>query len=148
MIGRIEKTSILVAGLMLVGSVLSVFPTPSWWMEIDRLNIHDSAGGPIIIDYDRAIKRDFTGKWRVEVWREQRGEWSSWCAAEGTPQEYRPEAVLPRPVTLEWLAYTQPRCYTLPAGTYRVELSIDINPGGFWARDVSAQSNAFLVSDV
>ena len=142
---RFEKWAIAVASAGALFAFLSVFPMPSWWMRIDRLDVHDSAEGqPIIVGYDRTISRDFDGKWRVSIWRSLRGEWSSYCTAEGV-QFYRSDSVLPEPVTLEWLAYTRPRCYTLPKGVYQVAVHIEINPDGFWHRTVDSDRDTFEV---
>ena len=143
---RFEKIAIAFAVIVALISFMAVFPMPSWWFEIQQFQVRDAvAGQRIILDYQRKIWRDFTGEWRVQIWRSERGEWSSYCTANGGPHGYRADSVLPDPVTLEWLAYTQPRCYQLPKGTYYAALHITVNADGYMQRAVEAKSTAFEV---
>ena len=143
---KLEKWAIGIAATVAAVSLFAVFPLPSWWFEINRFRVMDAqAGQPIIVDYDRTIWRNFEGQWRVEVWRDQRANWVSHCVANGGPQEYRTDTVLPDPVTMDWLAYTEPRCFNLPQGTYKVSVQITVNPGGFWSRTVQAVSPPLVI---
>jgi hypothetical protein len=114
--------------------------------EISRFEVRDAAPYTApMMEYDRTIHRDFRGNWGVYIWRLEGAEWSSYCEATGGPRPYRADASLPAQRDLEWLTDGDARCYRLPVGIYKATLHIDINPGGFWARDVTVESPAFEV---
>lgn len=146
MSGRIEIGAMAIAGVMAGAAVLAVFPPPSWWLELNSLTVRDSkAGQPAHIVYDRTIHRDFKGRWQVDIRKSERGLWVSWCTTPLWDQPYKAGAPLPENRTLEWLAWTEVRCYDLPPGTYQATVHIEVNPGGFWTRDAMVTSPPFEV---
>lgn len=103
----------------------------SYWFEVNRFEVADAAEGePIIIEYDRTIAWHFWADWRVEVTRINGSGVSQACSTVWQREDYDPEETLPDPVTLAWFAYTDPKCFNLPPGDYRVTATWFINPIG------------------
>ena len=144
---RFEVVSIACGLLVAAFAFMAIFPFPSWWMEIHRLAVQ-SPSAPYVapaIDYERTIHRDFRGSWDLHVWRLEGAEWSAWRDCSGGSRPYRRDAVLPVAPDLEWLANGDRQCWALPPGLYKLTLTIHINPGGFWSRDVQVETEAFEV---
>jgi hypothetical protein len=124
-------------GLSVIAVILAVvaflFITPaSFWFQVARLDVHDGATSEgLTVDLDRIIRREFEGQWRIDVRREVGADQWEWvCATDWQAQHYVPDAVLPIPVTLEWLAYNDPRCFELDTpGNYSVDVFWEIWPG-------------------
>jgi len=114
------------------------FIAPAYhWLKVDRVEVLSSVEGqPILMEYQREIRRPFVGDWRVKVWRVEGQEVTPVCTTPISRENYKPGTKLPDPVTLEWFAYTDPDCYQLPAGDYQMEVVWDVNPGSFWERTV------------
>jgi len=110
--------------------VAFLFLTPSsLWFKVHELDVKSaSTWEGVEIDFERTIHRNFDGEWQVDVRRKSEDGWESVCTTAWQPQEYRKDAVLPVPVTLEWLAYVEPACYELPQGFYEVTVVWRINP--------------------
>lgn len=121
----------------------------SYWIEVNRFEVADAAEGePVIIDYDRTIARYFWADWRVEVTRFDAGEISQVCSTVWQREDYEPDNKLPIPVDLEWLAYTDPKCFKLPPGDYRVTATWFINPLGlrrFFLGRTESASDTFTI---
>lgn len=128
-----------VAGASLIAAlVMMQFIFPAWhWLWVDKLNVLTARENePVPVEYDRKINMDFTGDWRVKVWRVESDGLLPVCASPDKAESYRTTAKLPAKVTLEWLAYTDPNCYKLEPGDYEIEVVWNINPGSFWERTV------------
>jgi len=118
--------------------------TPAFWMRLGPMEVRDTRlGQPVPIQYDREFRRDFLGSWVVAIWRQNRGEWMAWCAAEGS---WPYKASIPATdVDLEWLVSGDVRCSHLPPGQYRIEVAVTANPGTLISRTETVMSNAFEV---
>jgi hypothetical protein len=143
-------------GLSVIGVILAVvaflFVTPaSFWFQVSRLDVLDAPSHEgLTVDLDRTIRREFDGKWRVDV-RRQVGpdQWEWVCATDWQPQHYVPGAVLPVPVTLEWLAYTDPRCFELDEpGTYSVSVFWEIWPDSWLFKRKIRRTDTFTILGV
>ncbi len=143
---RLERIGIAVFAALLAVSVVVLVAFPAgWWMQIHSLSIRDARlGEPIILDYNRSIRRNFQGEWRVEVWRADRGMWHAYCNSQGA-HGYRANATIPAVTTLEWFVDGKDRCFRLPEGSYKVVVRIDINPDGLLDRSVEYETPAFEV---
>lgn len=130
--------------LFLVGiGAVHLWPT-SWWLQVNTFTIPTAkAGQPIEVLLDRRIKRPFFAEWSVVVQRWQGNGWVIKCEAHGS-NNYRVDAVLPTPVTLDW--WTGSACPTLPAGRYFVDTNWIIR-GGIILPDkiVTLASNVFEI---
>ena len=117
----------------------------SWWLRVDSLTVLDARPGvaPTII-VDRTIRRDFRADWVVTVMRQGAQGFYSFCSARGE-NDYRPDAVLPDVVDLDW--WTGPSRCSLPVGTYFLRTLWTIHPPGLPAKEVRAQSNVFRVRE-
>lgn len=143
---KTEFVGLFIAFGVAVWSTLMAVPPVSWWLVVDHITVNDGvAGQPITMDVDRTINRTFEGEWRVEVRRMERGAWESYCTTSTKRQTYEADAALPDPVTLEWWAWTEPRCYSLPEGTYRITTVWTINPGRMVERDLSFTTEPFII---
>lgn len=124
-------------GLSVIGVILAVvaflFITPaSFWFQVSQLDVRDANNSSeLTVDFDRTIRREFEGQWRIDVRREvDINKWEWVCATDWHPQHYVPGAVLPIPVTLEWLAQDNPRCFDLQKpGNYSIDVFWEIWPG-------------------
>lgn len=141
---RIEAIGATCAALAMAVFFALLVVTPALWLDLRSLQIMDAkAGQPVLIEYDRAFSRDFTGEWAVAIWTMDRGEWASYCYADGawpyrigTPTKKR---------DLAWLVDGDERCTNLPPGIYQAEVTVTANPGTVLARSESVMSNAFEV---
>ena len=115
---------------LLAGYVAIHFLLPTdFWFTVNRFDVRDTIEGePILVDYDRTIKRPYTADWRIRVRRDTGAGYEQVCSSNTHRQEYDPDNRLPDPVTLEWLAFTDPDCYDLPPGDYSITVTWDINP--------------------
>jgi len=134
--------------ILIMAAVAFLFMTPAtFWLRVDRFDVQDaSRWQDITVDLDRTISRDFTGAWRADV-REVTNEGTVIvCGSPWQANEYRADAALPVPVTLEWLIYTDPRCYQLThPGRYEVTIYWIINPGNLILRRELSRSDRFVI---
>ena len=103
-------------------------------------------GKPVEMVVDRTIHAEFSADWFVRV-RDYQSK-QVVCEATGGGQ-YLPDAEMPSPVTLEWWAYTEPRCAgpNLQPGTYVVETTWRVDPPDprLPVVSLSVRSNPFQV---
>jgi len=126
---RDEKLGVPLAVILCLIVALRFLTPATFWFRPLAFDVQDGAvGAEIVVTYDRVIRRDFIGEWFVSVRREGKSGWEAYCTTPITRQDYRDDSVLPDPVTLEWLSWTEPRCHKLPAGTYEVAAHWRINP--------------------
>lgn len=141
-----ERLGVPLVFLLCALAGFMLFWPASRYLAIDTFDVQDAVVGQVPeVSYDRRIVRDFDGRWQVSMWRN--GE--SWCAA-GNERRYDTDALLPRPVTLDWLTYTDPRCYeALPPGDYEIYLVIWINTSSswLWQREVRRSDTFSVLAD-
>ena len=127
--------------LLIVGAL---WPA-SYWFEVNQIRILPAPeNGPVILEVDRKIKRNFSADWHVVVRRlTPEGSWVITCVADGAT-DYLTKAVLPKPLTLDW--WTNGECPTLPAGTYRLHTTWQLEPQYVPTKRVTAISNVFEVT--
>ena len=149
MAGRIKQALAHPLALWLALAYLAfkaavIFWPASWWFEVRRVLVFDAiAGAEVLMEVDREIHRPFLANWFVVVRRYNDGAWEVVCTADGSA-DYRPEAALPDPLTLDW--WTQGACPSLPPGRYLVSTIWTI-PGRRTLPDkvVQTASNVFTV---
>jgi hypothetical protein len=112
----------------LVGSltfqVIPHMPRPelSDYFEVSSVEAHRD-GQTAILYVDRVIKTPLMMSFDVRVFEVRpEGAWLV-CVAAGGPYNYRPDAILPNPVTLEW--WTNGACNKLPDGDVQIETTWD-----------------------
>lgn len=117
----------------------------SWWYSIRSVVVFDSVvGADVLMQVDRQIHRPFIGSWSVLV-RRQTDDGKGWevvCAAHGR-SDYRTDARLPDPLTLDW--WTAGQCPRPPAGRILISTIWTIEPVLGRAKAVVAESNFFTV---
>lgn len=133
------------AGMYLAFRTLTALWPAGWWLEVDQVSVFDGVvNAEIIMDADRVIHRHFVADWAVLVRGYDGGAWVVWCTANGTG-DYRPDAALPDPLTLNW--WTGGQCETPPPGRYLVSTVWTIRGGGGMPdKVVQSLSNAFEIS--
>lgn len=139
---RIDETiGVAVAIVLIVASALFFGVRSGYWLTVERLDVQDSRVGDsdIIIDYQRTIHRRFAADWNVSIDREGPDGLDWVCTSPVQHDVYEVKAKLPEPVTLEWFAWSDKRCYDLAPGTYHITAHWEINPESlFLKRSVSA----------
>lgn len=127
--------------------VAFLFMTPaSFWFHVTRMDIRDATTWQgVTVDYDRTITRDFGGEWRAMVRRQVDGGFEVICATEWQPTDYQTDAVLPEPVSLEWMMWTDPNCYELPTGVYDATVTWRINPGSWLFERETKRTDGFVI---
>lgn len=124
--------------------VVSYWPA-SWWYSVRSVVVFDSVvGADVLMQVDRTIHRPFVGEWSVLVRRQTPdGEgWEIVCVAHGR-SNYRPDARLPDPLTLDW--WTAGQCPRPPAGRILISTIWTIDSGIGRTKAVVAESNFFTV---
>lgn len=122
---------------------VAVWPA-GFWMSVERVLVFDGAAdAEIIMDVDREIHRSFLADWSVVVRKYRDGAWVVDCTARGT-SDYRPEAALPNPLTLDW--WTDGACPSLPPGRYMISTIWTVQGRhGLPDKVIQSVSNTFLV---
>ena len=130
---------------LIAWTVLQLWPS-SYWMTVSRVHAFDTPyEKDVIMDVGRSINRPFVGHWSVLV-RSWSGEsWDIYCAAQGS-SDYRPSAVLPVPLTLNW--WTNGQCHTPDTGTYFIATIWSIKHAILPEKTISVESNVFRVLDL
>jgi hypothetical protein len=130
---------------VLIYWALYFLPPASWWLTVGRVTAFDApAGASVVMEVDRTIRRPFTAEWRVLVRRYTGAGWEVVCTANGGG-DYRPDAVLPSPLTLNW--WTNGQCSTPAPGQIMVSTVWRIQTGLPGVRTVVAESNVFRITD-
>ena len=126
-----EKLGLWVPIALLLFAAINFAVPSGFWFRVDRLDVRDGVyGQPIIADYEREIVRPFTADWRIKI-RRASGDGLEWvCASPLQREDYDDRSRKPQPVTLEWLAWTDPRCYELTPGDYVITVTWELNPDG------------------
>jgi len=135
-------------GLFLVGGwwAVHVLPPASYWFSVRQVAIFDApVGAAVVMEVDRTIARPFTAEWRILVRRLDGDQWEVVCAARGGG-DYRPDAKLPSPLTLDW--WTEGQCGQPPEGSIMVSTVWTINTAFPGVRTVVAESNVFRVGEI
>lgn len=130
---------------LIVWSALQLWPT-SYWMTVSRVHAFDTPHKEdVVMDVDRVIARPFVGQWSVLVRSWSDKGWEIYCTAQGSA-DYRPDAVLPDPLTLAW--WTNGQCLTPDTGTYFISTIWSIKHAILPEKIISAESNVFRVLDL
>jgi len=145
----LENTAAVGATVLAVAVVAPHFVfTPSLWFEPLAFDVPDvsalTADTPIA--YDRIIRRDFDGRWQIEVHREVEGGTQYVCATNWADVPYKAGSVLPDVVTWGWALDGDETCMGLPPGQYQATVSWQINiHSGFLRREVSRTDRFTIV---
>lgn len=113
----------------------------SYWLQVRSIAVGDvAAGDAVVLSVDRVIAKPFRARWIVTTRNLTPSGFVVACIGRGE-NDYSPEAVLPRPLTLDY--WTGTTCALAP-GRYRVDAlwTIDDWQGD---REVRASSNLFNV---
>ena len=130
--------------LWVCGWAATHFWPASFWLEVDRVvAANGDRHSPVLMIVDREIKRPFSADWRVVVRSVEATGTTVHCVATGE-SDYRPDAVLPDPLTLGWWAWGG-ECEPLPAGQYIISTRWEIHPGFMPMKVVQADSNVFSI---
>lgn len=104
--------------------VLSVFPG-SYWFDVGETEIPEvEQGKPVEILFTGGPVRNFIGSYTVTM--REFGSRQIMCEAHGGPFPYDPSSERPDPLTMEWWAVSDPRCYRPAVGSYIVVACWDI----------------------
>lgn len=126
--------------------VSTVWPPVGHWYELRSLRIDDAkVGQPITMHVDRTIHEPFYGTFAVVVRKQKPDGWMVVCNGTGGG-DYRSDAVLPVPLTLDW--WSNRACPTIDEpGDYAVTTTIAmVSPIGL-RRIVKHDSNIFRVTE-
>lgn len=124
--------------------VISWLLPASLWFTVAHVRVLDSkVGEPILMEVSREIHQPFFAEWVVVVRRERRGRWIVVCPSIGQT-DYRIDADLPDPLTLEW--WSNGDCGALPPGHYMVTTTWSIYPKQMPAKQVRVESNEFDIT--
>jgi hypothetical protein len=110
-------------------TVLPAFMTAEYYYQLRSVTVKDAYEGnsPRMI-VDRTIRRQFRGRYEIQILRAEGGEYVAfWACGEhkSSWQTYRPEARLPEDLDLDWWMGIPPnRECELPPGQYRVVTTI------------------------
>lgn len=126
------------AASRLYGVLDSRLRPASWWLDVRSVTVDDAtAGVPAVMHVDRTIRRDFRGRYHVEVERRGAGGFSLFCGAGKTGKRecdvdsswinYQADNALPDPLDMDW--WTYPVKYDLPPGSYRIVTNWCIDAG-------------------
>jgi hypothetical protein len=83
----------------------------------------DRAGDTVIMHVNRTIHAPITMSYAVRVFQMTHAGAVLICVSQGGPFRYRPDAVMPDPVTLEW--WTGGHCPEIPHGPAQIETTWD-----------------------
>lgn len=144
---KIDEKFGIPAFLAIMAMVLAALMTSSTqYLDVTTFNLLDSGRGEqVVLDYERTIKRDFEGTWRVDLYRDD--VWIATARASGL-HTYRTTAVLPpkHERDLAWLTFGDPAFENLPCGRYSVAVQWFINPDSMiWRRTVEVRDD-FVVT--
>lgn len=144
MVQLIRRQLIFILALLWLGfwSLAQYWP-PSWWLEVRAVRVFDGpAMAEVVMDVDRIIHRDFVANWSALVRRWDGDGWTVYCTATGFGN-YRPDATLPDPVTLNW--WTNGKCPTLGTGRYLITTIWTIHADPLPDKIIQTDSNVFEI---
>jgi len=142
---RHNLTFILMLGVVAGWFTATLWP-PSYWLDVDEVIVFDGpAESDVFMRVDRDIRRPFHAQWDVLVRELATGGSTVVCAARGHG-DYRVDAVLPDPLTLDW--WTEGQCPTLPPGEYFISTVWVIEGGSLPDKLVRSESNVFRITEV
>ena len=124
--GNIVYTVLVSSGL--VGAAMThtvpLMPRPGLerFYTVDSLSA-ERIEGDVVLHVDRTIHAPITMSYAVRVFSMTHAGAVLICAAQGGPYRYRPDAVLPNPVTLDW--WTNGQCPDAPPGQVQIETTWD-----------------------
>lgn len=113
----------------------------SAWFTVDEFHVPDhSVGENPVIQFERTIKKDMTGRWSVETQLFSGSRWVTVCRGSGV-SNYTTDEDLPRPITLDWYRGS---CDEKP-GLYRLQTVWLFSDETGLTRSVQSESNEFTV---
>lgn len=116
----------------------------STWFEVKHIYVLPAVeGSPIVINVERLIHKPFYGQWTSTI-KEITGYGVAVACTSTGNSDYRPETVLPKPVTLDW--WTFPIQCNLKPGQYRIDTVWTFTPPNYPEKSVRHDSNVFTVS--
>lgn len=114
---RVIDLCAIVFGIVYAAMVMT--PVGHWY-NVGDIAVRDAAAGqPLEIDYHGGAVRQFRGSYSVIV--RHFGSRSIACEATSSPFTYEVDAQRPDPLTMDWWAPSDRRCWTLQPGTYVME---------------------------
>ena len=132
--------------VLLVASQARDLLPASWWFDPGTLAIEDTVRGacpPAL--WSREIRRPFAGRWTAAVQRYAGGaEWRHVATFSGAAN-YRPDAALPRDLSLAWFLGIDRQGCDWPPGEYRVVTSWEIRPASGPPRRAAMVSAPFQI---
>lgn len=134
-----------IMALLVSGYWLSNYwPPAAYWYELRHLHVDDArVGEPVLMRVDRQIHKHFVGEFGVIVRKRKPDGWMVVCNGSGGG-DYRPDAILPEPLTLDWWSNRACPAIDVP-GHYTVTTTITmVSPLGL-QRVVKHESNIFEV---
>jgi hypothetical protein len=124
--GNLIYTVLVASGL--VGAAMThtvpLMPRPGLerYYEVESVTA-DRVGNEVHLHVDRAIHAPITMSYSIRVFQMTHSGAVLSCVAQGGPFRYRPDAVLPNPVTLDW--WTGGHCPEIPPGQAQIETTWD-----------------------
>ena len=135
-------STILILAVLAGYAVMQAWPA-SYWLDNVIVTVFDApVDEPVIMSVSRDINRPFIADWNVLVRKQAGNNWKIVCTASGRG-DYRPDAILPSPVTLDW--WTDGQCPNPPEGNIFITTiwTLETLAGN---KTVVTQSNVFRVS--
>lgn len=118
--------------------------TAEYWMRVVSVEATTTAAGDSpVLTVERQIVRPFVADWTVVVRKQVGVGWIISCTAHGGGN-YRVDAALPEPLTLDW--WTDGQCATLPPGTYQLATLWRLYPRDGVTKRLLVDSNIFEVT--
>ncbi len=133
------------AALLLASEARTLMPASHWFVP-GELAVENTVKGTCPgMHFTRAIKRPFHGRWLVTLHRQgPTGGWNVASPPWHGEGDYRPDAELPEPLTMQWWTWDEYLTCDWSPGIYRLLTEWMIQPGGL-VRYVRVTSNAFRV---
>lgn len=147
--GMLAILAIFVAGPALVPIVVPM----SRYYDLRSVTVADTVHGisPRVI-VDRTIRRDFRGRFEIEIMRAEGSEFSAFWSCGDHDSEwriYRDETMFPAGMDLNWWMGIPPNPYCdLPEGTYKIISTIYAQGWLGAVLSTTVDSNVFVVGEV
>lgn len=124
--GQMVYAMLVASGLSsaAVVQVIPMIPRPERadYFEVASVTA-ERAGDTAVLQVSRQIKEPLLMTFDVRVFRVDEEGAHMVCTGHGGPYSYRPDAVLPEPITLSW--WTNGACDAIPPGRIEIETTWD-----------------------
>ena len=143
----LEKATLWGSTSALLFAAAQFAVTPSLWFEPVAFDVPDVQALTLDtpVAYDRIIRRDFDGRWQIEVVRLVDGGTEFACATNWHDVPYRADNVLPDVVTWGWMLDGDDTCLDLTPGQYQVTLTWQINIHSAFIRRQISRADRFSI---